>query len=175
MTPNKCSRLLAGSLILDLLAACSSVPNQTDATISPAPPRPGYASLYVGRPPGRNVSIFPLAILVDGNPLMSLAPGQYTTVELPTGKHSIAVPDETWTRAIAGNPHPAEFVADSGKIYYALPTHWYTDGGYRTSMVGSIAVSDRTAVTQNSFTIQTATAKMDPPADFSQLTYVKAP
>jgi hypothetical protein len=170
MTFKKFSRVLTISLMLSLLAACSSVPSQTDATISPALPKPGYASVHIGRPPGRNVSIFSLAIHVDGKPFISLSPGEYTTIELPPGRHIISVPNETWTRAIAGNPHPVEFVVGSGKTYYALPTHWYEDGGYRTSLIGSVAVSEKTAITQSSFTIQT-----DPPAEFNRLTYVKAP
>src|SRR4029453_11032898 len=89
------SCLLAGAVVtINLLAGCSSIPNQTEATIAPAPPRPGYSSLHIGRPTGGNLSIFPLAIHVDGKPAASLSPGQYTTIEIAPGKHSIGVPNE---------------------------------------------------------------------------------
>jgi hypothetical protein len=117
------------------------------------------------------VSIFPLAIHVDGKPAASLSPGQYTTIEVAPGKHSIAVPEGTWNRAIAGTPHAAEFATESGKTYYALPTKWYEDAGNSVSMVGSVAVPHRSAVGHNSFGIQSTGA----PAAFGQLTYVRAP
>ena len=164
--------LLAGGVAtINLLAACSSISNQTEATTAPTPPRSGYASLHIGRPTGGNVSIFPLAIHVDGKPAASLSPGQYTTIELAPGKHSIGVPDGAWNRAISGTPHAAEFATESGKTYYALPTQWYEDAGYRVSMVGSVAVPHRTAVGHASFAIQSA----GPPAEFGKLTYVRAP
>jgi hypothetical protein len=168
-------RLLAGSLVLNLLAACSSVPPQTGATVSPAPARSGYASVYIGRPPGGNVSIFPLPIHVDGRTAISLTPGEYTTLELPPGKHSIGVPDEAWTRAIGGIPHPVELAVEPGKTYYLLPSRRYEDAGYKFTVVGAAVVPDRTAVTHSSFSVQTAAMNAAPPAEFGQLAYVAAP
>lgn len=120
---------------------------------------------------GGGVSIFPLAIQVDGRSVGSLPPGQYTTIEIAPGKHTIGVPNEAWTRAIAGTPHISEFVTEPGKTYYALPTHWYEDAGSTVSMVGSVVVPHRTAEGHNSFAIRSGAA----PSEFSQLAYVKLP
>ncbi len=170
------ARVLAIGVAFDLLAGCSSVPNQTAATASvPAPPRAGYASVYIGRPFGGNTSIFSLPVQVDGKPLASLAPNQYTTVELPPGPHSIGVPNEAWTRAISGIPHPVELVVELGETYYLLPSVRYEDAGYSFTSVGSVVVPERTAVGHSSFSVQTAAANAAPPAAFGQLAYVKAP
>jgi hypothetical protein len=134
-----------------------------------------YASVYIGRPFGSGTSIFSLPVQIDGKPLISLAPNQYTTVELSFGPHSIGVPDEAWTRAIAGIPHPVELAAESGKTYYLLPSRRFEDAGYKFSPVGSVVVPERTAVTHSSFSVQTAGVNAAPPAEFSQLAYVKAP
>jgi hypothetical protein len=175
MMSKKFSRLLAASLMLNVLAACSSVSTQTEAGISPAPPRPGYAAVYIGRPFGSGTSIFPLPIEVDSKPLISLAPNQYTTVELPPGPHSIGVPNEAWNRAIAGIPHPVEIAVEPGKTYYLLPSRRFEDAGYRFTSVGSVVVPERTAVTHSSFSVQTAAVNAAPPSEFSQLAYVRAP
>jgi hypothetical protein len=176
MASSAFARLLAIGLAFQLLAACSSISNQSAATtFVPAPPRAGYASVYIGRPFGPNTSIFSLPVEIDGKPLISLAPNQYTTLELPPGPHSIGVPDETWTRAIAGIPHPVELVVDSAKTYYLLPSRRYEDAGYKYSSVGSVIVPERTAVTHSSFSVQTAGMNAAPPAAFYQLAYVKAP
>jgi len=160
----------------DLLAACSSVPSQTAATsFTPVPSRAGHASVYIGRPFGWNTSIFSLPIEVDGKPLISLAPNQYTTIELAAGPHRVAVPDEAWTRAISGIPHPADFSVEPGKSYYLLPSRRSEDAGYRFTSVGSSVVPERTAVGHSSFSVQTAGANAAPPAEFSQLNFVKAP
>jgi hypothetical protein len=165
-------RLLAsGTITISLLGGCTSIPSHTEAAIAPIEPRAGYASLNIGRPTGGNVSIFPLAIHVDGKLAASLSPGQYTSIEIEPGKHTIGVPNEAWNRAIAGTPHVSEFVTVSGKTYYALPTQWYEDAGTTVSLVGSVAVPHRTAVGHNSFAIQSA----GPSPEFSQLTYVKSP
>ena len=175
MTTKTFLRLLFCNLVLNLLTACSSVPTPTAATIAPTLARSGYASVYIGRPPGGNVSIFPLSIHVDGKPGISLTPGQYTTVELSPGKHSIGVPDEPWNRAIAGIPHPLEFQVESGKTYYLLPSVRYEDTGYKMTSIGSVVVPERTGVIHNSFSVQTAGANVTPPAEFSQLSYIKSP
>jgi Protein of unknown function (DUF2846) len=169
-------RIAVIGLAVDLLAACSSVPSQTAATTSaPAPPRAGYAAVYIGRPFDNNTSIFSLPVEVDGKPLISLAPNQYTTVELAPGPHSIGVPDQAWTRAISGIPHPVEIAVESGKAYYLLPSRRYEDAGYKFTSVGAAVVPERTAVTHSSFSVQTAGANAAVPAEFSQLAYVKAP
>jgi hypothetical protein len=170
------ARILVIGIAMDLLAACSTAPSQTAArTTAPAPPRVGYASVYIGRPFGNNTSVFPLPIEVDGKPLISLAPNEYTTVELTPGSHRIGVPDGTWTRAIGGVPHPVELAVEPGKTYYLLPSRRYEDAGYKFSSVGSVVVPERTAVTHSSFSVQTAAANAAPLTEFSQLSYVKAP
>ena len=170
------ARVLAIGLACDLLGACFAVPNQTTATaFSPAPPRAGYATLYIGRPHGPNTSIFSLPVQVDGKPLVSLAPNQYTMIELPPGQHSVGVPNEAWNRAIAGIPHPVDFAVEAGKADYLLPSRRYEDAGYRFVSVGAAVVPERTAVTHSSFSVQIATATAAPPAEFNSLTYVQAP
>ena len=160
---------LAGVAIA-LFAGCSSVPVQTEAVKPPEAPRPGYAALHVGRPMGRNVSIFPISIQIDGKTVASLTPGRYTTLELAPGKHSIGVPDDMWSGATAGTPHPAEFVATAGKAYYAVPTHWFAGNDQRVSMVGSVVVVDRVALQQVGFAVQET-----PPAEFASLSYTPSP
>jgi hypothetical protein len=174
------ARLLAPVLAFHLLAACSSIANQTTAagtatTAAPAPPKAGYATVHIGRPFGFKTSVFALPIQVDRKPLMSLPPGQYTTVELPPGPHSVGSPNEFWTRAISGVPHPAEFVAEAGKAYYLLPRSWGEDAGYTYTMVGSVVVPQKSSVSHSTFSVHVAAASAAPPPEFTQLTYVKAP
>jgi hypothetical protein len=172
------ARLLVAWLTLHLLTACSIVHNQTAgaaATFVPVPPKAGHATVYIGRPFTFHTSVFALPIEVDGKPLASLPPGQYTTVELPPGPHNVSSPNEFWTRAISGVPHPAEFVAEAGKAYYLLPKRWGEDAGYTYTMVGSVVVPQRSSIAHASFSVQVAAANAAPPPEFAQLTYVKAP
>lgn len=176
---DRSARLLAAGLALSVLAACSPVANQTNAgspatTAVSAPPRTGHATVYIGRPAGFSTSVFALPIQVDGKPLMSLPPGQYTTVELPPGPHNVGSPDEYWTRVISGVPHPAEFVVQTGKTYYLLPKRWAEDAGYSFTMVGAAVVPHKTAIGHASFSVQVAAVNAAPPPEFAQLTYVKA-
>jgi hypothetical protein len=88
------ARLLAVSLALHLLTACSTIHNQTVAAgglFVPVPPKAGYATVYIGRPYTFHTSIFALPIQVDDKPLTSLPPGQYTAVELAPGPHSVGL------------------------------------------------------------------------------------
>jgi len=139
------------------------------------PPKAGYAAVHIGRPPGFNVSVFAVPIQVDGKPLMSLPPGQYTTVELPPGPHTVSSPNEVWTRAISGTPHPVDFVVEAGKSYYLLPKRWYeSDGSYTYTMVGAAVVPDKKAYSHSTFSVQVAAASDAPPTEFKQLTYTRA-
>ncbi|MGJ4930380.1 hypothetical protein ACQR1I_06715 [Bradyrhizobium sp. HKCCYLS2038] len=160
---------LAGAALL-LTAGCSSVPTQTEAAKPPEAPRPGYAALHVGRPMGRNVSIFPINIQIDGKTVASLTPGRYTTLELTPGKHTIGVPDDIWSGATAGTAHPVDFVAAAGKTYYAVPTHWFAGNDQRVTMVGSAVVVDRVAHQQVGFAVQET-----PPAEFASLNFTSSP
>ncbi len=170
-------RLIAIGLSLGLLTGCLSTSDPTPTTaasVAPSPPKAGYASVHIGRPFGFNTSVFALPIEVDGKALMSLPPGQYTTVELPPGPHRVGSPDEYWTRVISGVPHPAEFVVEAGKSYYLLPKSWGEDAGYRYTMVGSSVIPERDAVNHSTFSVRVAAANDAPPAEFRQLTYAKA-
>ena len=132
---------VAVGLALHLLTACSSIHNQTVAAgglFVPVPPKPGYATVYIGRPYTFHTSVFALPIQVDDKPVMSLPPGQYTAVQLAPGPHSVGSPNEAWTRAISGVPHPANFAVEAGKAYYLLPKRWGEDAGYSYTMVGSV-------------------------------------
>ncbi|GLH78192.1 hypothetical protein SSBR45G_31010 [Bradyrhizobium sp. SSBR45G] len=162
---------LAG-LAIALTAGCSSVPVQTEAARPPEGPRPGYAALHVGRPTGFNVSVFPITIDIDGRTVASLPPGRYITVELAPGKHTLEVPNNAWSRAINGLPHPVEFTTMAGKTYYALPTEWNSGSTQRVTMVGSAVVVDRVADHHRSFAVQEAAA---PPAEFARLSYTPSP
>ena len=168
------ARLVAIGFSFTLLAACSSVANQMNtSTFSPAPPRAGYASVYIGRPFGPNTSVFSLPVHVDGKPFASLGPNQYAMLELPPGQHSVGVPNEAWNRAIAGTPHPVEFKVDAGKAYYLLPSRRYEDGGQQFAFVGNAVVSHRVAVTHSSFSMQAVAANAAPPPEFGSLTPVQ--
>ena len=170
------ARLLVVGLAFNLLTACSAVHNQTvgaAAVFVPVTPRAGHAIVYIGRPYTFHTSVFALPIEVDGKPLTSLPPGQYATVELPPGRHSVGSPNEYWTRVISGVPHPAEFVVEAGKSYYLLPKRWGEDAGYSYTMVGSVVAPQRTAVAHSTFSVQTAAANDAPPAEFRQLNSAK--
>lgn len=170
--------MLVASLAFLTLAACTPVADQkieASSTVSaPGAARAGHATVYIGRPAGFRTSVFPLPIEVDGRALTSLSPGHYTTVELPTGPHKVGSPDEYWTRVISGVPHPAEFVVESGKTYYLLPTRWGVDAGTRYALVGPAVVPHRTAVAHASFSVQVTKASAPPPTEFAQLTYAKS-
>jgi uncharacterized protein DUF2846 len=172
------ARLLAAGLALHLLTACSSIHNQTVAAgglFVPVPPKPGYATVYIGRPYTFHTSVFALPIQVDNKPLMSLPPGQYTAVELAPGPHSVGSPNEAWTRAISGVPLPANFAVEAGKVYYLLPKRWGEDAGYSYTMVGSVVVPQRTATAHSTFVVQAAAASAAQPPEFDKLSYAKAP
>lgn len=158
-----------GAVVAAALTACSTLPNP-NANFSATPPKPGFAALYVGRPHGPNVSYFPLAIELDGKPVASLAPNQYVRVDLPPGKHSIGAPNTSWTRMIAGVPHPAEVTAEAGKVYYLLPSRWATDPHYTFTMINGMAIPEQTAVGHSSFAVQAAAASAAPPPEFLNLT-----
>lgn len=169
------ARLFAIALSAGLLSGCLSASNETTAVTAtvPPPPRAGYASVHIGRPFGFNTSVFALPIQVDGKPLMSLPPGQYTTVELPPGPHSVGSPNEYWTRVISGVPHPAQFAVEAGKSYYLLPKAWGEDAGYRYTMVGSVVVPERDSINHSTFSVQIASLNDAPPPEFRQLSYAK--
>lgn len=157
------------AIVVAGLPACSTLPNR-DANFSATPPKPGYAAVYIGRPHGLNVSYFPLPIELNGKPLVSLAPNQYVRVDLPPGKHSVAVPNTTWARMISGIPHPAEVKAEAGKIYYLLPKRWAGETYLTVTIINGIAIPHQTAVGHSSFSVQTAAASTAPPPEFLNLT-----
>jgi hypothetical protein len=177
LAPARSARLLAAGLALNLLTACSTIHNETvgaTAPFVPVPPKAGHATVYIGRPFTFHTSVFALPILVDGKPLTSLPPGQYAAVELPPGPHSVSSPNEFWTRAISGVPHPADFVVEAGKAYYLLPKRWGEDAGYTYTMVGAAVVPQRSAIAHASFSVHVAAASAPPPSEFDKLSYAKA-
>src|SRR5262245_25671572 len=119
-------RLAPVTILLGLLCGCTSVPESgagaTAAKFSPAPPKPGFGAVYVGRPMGWRTTVFRLPIEVDGRPLASVGPNEYARAELPAGRHSVGVPESYWTKVINGVPHPVEFTVEASKSYYLLPT-----------------------------------------------------
>jgi hypothetical protein len=113
-------------------------------------------------------SVFPLPIEVDGKPVASLGPNQYTRVELPPGRHHIGAPDTYGTRVIAGTPHPVDLTIQPGKTYYLLPTRWAGNPRTTITTVGTMAIPEVTAESHSSFSVQSSV-----PSDFLQLTYVE--
>ena len=127
-------------------------------------PKPGFGAIYIGRPLGWNTSLFPLPVELDGKQLASLAPNQYTRVEVRPGRHTVTVPNNFWTRAISGNPHQVAVNVKAGASYYLQPTRWQTNERPSMAIINGIAVPTRTADPQSSFSVHGA-----PPSTFSGL------
>lgn len=164
---------------LILLAGCSSIANQGASTVSSStfsslPPKAGLGVVYIGRPHGFHTSIFALPIELDGKPLVSLSPNQFTRVELSPGPHQIVVPDTAWNRAISGIPHPANIQIEAGKVYYLLPNRWAGESRATINIIGNTVVPGRTADAHASFSVQASTPAAPPPPDFQRLTFVEA-
>jgi hypothetical protein len=144
-----------------------STPPASAQGFSVQAPRPGFAAIYIGRPFGGNTSIFSLPIELDGRPLVSLGPNNYTRVEVRPGRHVIAVPDNAWTVAISGKPHPAAVAAQAGKSYYLLPKSWAGQQRVNIVVIGSVVAPTITADSHSSFSVQSG----GPPKDFTGLSY----
>ncbi len=136
------------------------------------PPKPGFAVLYIGRPAAGNISMFPVPIELDGQPLVSLGPNDYTKIQVPPGRHTVRVPDTYWTRVINSTPHPVELNVESGKSYYLLPTFWAGDPHLQVTVVGRTAVAETTAEGHTGFSMETVSRGGREPAKFQNLTYV---
>ncbi len=133
----------------------------------PAFAAPGHGTIYIGRPFGWHTSVFALPIEIDGRPLISLGPNQYTKIEVPAGRHTVAVPNTVWARMISGQPHPASVTVQAGQSYYLMPTRTLGKAHWTVTLVGSVAVPEKVAETHSSFSVQSG---RKPPA-FSTLTY----
>jgi hypothetical protein len=155
------------------LVGCSSMPTP-DANFVQAPGKAGFGSVYIGRPFGFHTSVFPLPIELDGKSLVSLAPNNYTRVELPPGRHVVAVPNTAWTRAIAGIPHPVDVTVEAGKSYYLMPSRWAGESYYSVTMINGMAIPRQQAVGHSSFSVKAVASSAAPPPDFAKLTYVEA-
>jgi hypothetical protein len=153
------------------LSECSTMPNNR-ANFETAPPKPRFAALYIGRPAGSNVSVFPVPIELDGRPLVSLGPNDYTRIELPAGLHKIEVPDNTWTRAINYTPHPVNLTVEAGKSYYLLPIDWAGASHLQVTMVDNAAVPETVAEGHSSFSVETVSSGGPAPSQFHNLIYV---
>jgi hypothetical protein len=166
------SKGVSVAVSLALLAACSTLPNSGTANFSPSPPKQGFGAVYVGRPFGGNVSVFPVPVELDGRPLASLGSNDYTRVEVASGRHKLGVPEGFWTRAINGIPHAVDLTIESGKSYYLLPTNWGENEHTQVVVLGNMAVPEQTADAHSSFSVQTATSAGAPPPAFLKLSYV---
>jgi hypothetical protein len=160
----------ASILLLALWFSCVSVPANAQTGFAAQAPKPGFGAVYIGRPFGWNTSIFPLPVEVNGQALTSLGPNQYTRVELRPGRHTIAVPNNAWTRAISGNPHPVTIDVRAGASYYLLPKRWATNERPSMAIVNGIAIPTRTADNQSSFSVETG----PPPTAFTELAFTPA-
>jgi hypothetical protein len=165
------SKGLPVAVFLALLAACSTLPNSR-ANFSSSPPKQGFGAVYVGRPFGFQTSVFPIPVELDGRPLVSLGPNEYTRVEVASGRHKLGVPESYWTRTINGIPHAVDLTVESGKSYYLLPTRWGENPHTQVVVMGNMAVPESTADAHSSFSVQTIASVGEPPPAFLKLTYV---
>ena len=162
----KITCLLCACLALSFAAWFGGTAN-AQSGLAPSSPKPGFGAIYIGRPLGWNTSLFPLPVELNGKALVSLAPNQYTRVEVRPGRHTVSVPNNFWTRAISGNPHQVAVNVQAGTSYYLQPTRWETNQRPSMAFVNGIAIPTRTADPQSSFSVHAGTA---PPA-FSQLAF----
>lgn len=153
------------------LVSCSTLPN-THANFETVPPRPGAAVIYVGRPAAGNISMIPVPVELDGQPLASLGPNDYTRVQVSPGRHTVRVPDTYWTRVINSTPHPLHLNVEPGKSYFLLPTFWAGDPQLQVTMVGRTAVAETTAEGHTGFSVETVSRGSAVPLKFQNLTYV---
>jgi hypothetical protein len=158
-------------IAVGVLGGCVTAQMPGASAFSAAPPKAGYAAVYVGRPHGWNVSLIPLGIEVDGRPLVRLGVNEYTRVELRPGRHSIGSPDTYLTTITAGTPHVVQLTVEAGKAYYLLPTRWVENERPAITMIGTTPVATTTADRHSSFSVQTSTPSAAPPPDFLALSY----
>jgi hypothetical protein len=161
--------LTAGCVTTGEQAAGNPDRSASASQFAAAAPKQGYGVLYVGRPMTMNTSVFAIAVELDGRPLASLGPNQFTRVELRPGSHSLGVKDDYWNGVISGRPHPAEVRIESGKTYYALPTRWAGETTTNIVIIGNSAIPTQSAVAHSSFAVQPSGT---PPKDFDGLTFV---
>jgi hypothetical protein len=162
----KITRVLGAYLALCAVACFSGTAN-AQTGFAPKAPTPGFGAIYVGRPFGWHTSVFPLPIELDGKPLVSLGPNQYTRVEVRPGNHTVAVPNNFWTHAITGNAHPVAVNVRAGTSYYLEPTRWQTNERPSIAIVNAIAIPTTTADRQSSFSVHAG----NPPSTFSGLAF----
>jgi len=169
---------LVGAALLSLTACVTNSGGET-ATTNPSsvaptfaamPPKPGFGVAYVGRPSGRNVSLFPVPIELDGQPLASIGPGRYVRVELPPGPHVVNARGDWWSHAINGKAYPANFTVEPGKVYYLLPKRWLGPPQNNIAIVGSAVVPHQTVALEGTFSVQASTLAAAPPSEFLELT-----
>ena len=156
---------LLGTCLALCFAACFGGTANAQTGFAPKAPKPGFGAVYIGRPHGWNTSYFPLPVELDGKPLASLSPNQYTRVEVRPGRHTVAVPNNFWTRAISGNPNPVVVNVRAGSSYYLQPTRWQTNERPSIAVINGIAIPTRTADPQAGFSVHTGA----PPSVFSGL------
>lgn len=135
-----------------------------------AAPKAGLGVVYIGRPMTMRTSVFAVPIELDGNALTSLGPSQYLQLELPPGKHTVAISNTVWGRMTAGIPHPAEINVEAGKAYYLLPTNWAGERQLHFTMINGMAIPEQTAANHMTFAVQANAANAPPPAEFLGLT-----
>jgi Protein of unknown function (DUF2846) len=148
-------------------APCFGGKANAQGSFAPTAPKPGFGAIYIGRPLGWNTSLFPLPVELNGKPLVSLSPNQYTRVEVRPGRHTVTVPNNFWTRAISGNPHQVAVNVQAGGSYYLQPTRWLTNERPSMAVVNGIAIPTRTADPQSSFSVHAGA----PPPAFSGLAF----
>lgn len=108
------------------------------------PPASGRGVVYIGRPDGRDVSLVPLQLELDGRSLVGLGLNEYTRVELPPGNYRFAAADAYLTWISFGTPVPLEFKVEEGVRYFLVPVsrEGHYESGGRTKRYGSLSYSD---------------------------------
>lgn len=150
--------------------ATASSPPPAASKFAPRPPRAGSGVVYLGRPSGFHVSLFPVPIELDGQPLATVGPGRYVRVELSPGPHVISARDDWWSGAINGKPHPLSLTVEPGKIYYLLPKRWAGEVRTQINVVGNVVYPSQVAQMQSSFSVQPSAPGTAPPPEFHGLT-----
>jgi hypothetical protein len=158
------SKLAAMVVVFALMSGCgTTTPTRGSDAFVDRPPASGHGVVYIGRPDGKEVSLVPLQLEIDGRSLVGLGVNEYTRVELPPGRYRFAAADVYLTWIWFGTPVPLEFQVQEGVRYFLTPV---SREGHYQSGVG--------AKRYGSFSFSDARDGQPAPRQFNGLTYVKA-
>ena len=115
---------VAVSVLCLLVTACATKPSSDAAAFVDKPPSDGTGVIYVGRPDAPDVSVVPLQLEINGRPLVSIGPNQYTRIEVLPGTYRLAAADVYLTWITYGTPTPVELDTKAGVRYFVQPRSW---------------------------------------------------